>query len=349
MLDFSTRTDTDKSNLIANPDGAIKDNTGVGDGTAVDRAVYNDIYQTFLKIKRLYGVVPNGLPDNEINGFQYVQAFIGLASKNDYLQSLTLVSGVLRTQVKMSFMQSGEYLICRAAFNQGAETQIRGTDNTLFSFSGGDGFKTDDIVLINKSGGSFVLTRLVSRNNFDAIAAELSYLKAASQSEEDAGVINTKGTTPLTNKTTFTKRVNGVDSDNFLATPSQNGLLSMEDKAIIDGLTTDLINRGTVSGIEPGSGGVGSSLPVTGQITSAIIQSSGTIGHVRFRVTFANTMTTTNYKLNISIEIGSDYLANCRIGSPVFQPITATTCDITIAEFAGSTQSLKFHIDAIKL
>lgn len=353
MLDFSARTDIDNSNLIAYPNGAIKDNTGSGDGTAVNRAVYNDIYQLFLKVKRLAGIDPSGLPDNETNGFQYLEAFVALASKNDYRHSLTLDTGVLRLPVKLSFMQDGEFLICRAAFAQGSETQIRGTDNTLFSFSGGNSFKTGDNVLVIKSGSTFILTRLVDRANFDAIAIELSYLKAASQAEENAGTIDTKGTTPLSNKTVYERRTIGVDSGGYLAKPTgdpdqRNGLLSSADKLKIDNFDSGIVNRGTVSGIEPGGGGAGS-LPRTGDISAAAITDSGS-GAMKFRITFANAMPSSDYRLQIYVEsLGANMIVDSRVGVPVFQPVSTTQCDICISEFGTGIQSLRFHIDAVKL
>lgn len=63
----------------AYPDGDIKD-TPIG--TPVSRLVYTDMAQTFAKLIRrsraspivLDPTFPNGLPDNEINGYQYYLA-----------------------------------------------------------------------------------------------------------------------------------------------------------------------------------------------------------------------------------------------------------------------------------
>lgn len=67
-----------KSNVTAPstayPYGNIKDDGGIGDGTPVDRAVYADFHQFFAKLFNESGLVSNGLPDNETNGFQYYQA-----------------------------------------------------------------------------------------------------------------------------------------------------------------------------------------------------------------------------------------------------------------------------------
>lgn len=56
------------------PWGDIKDDTGSGDGTNVDRVNHADYHQTFRKLLSLASIVPNGLPDNVTNGYQYIQA-----------------------------------------------------------------------------------------------------------------------------------------------------------------------------------------------------------------------------------------------------------------------------------
>lgn len=56
------------------PDGDIKDNTGLNDGTYFDRNNYADIHQFVMKLMRVTGITPNNLPDNEYNGHQILQA-----------------------------------------------------------------------------------------------------------------------------------------------------------------------------------------------------------------------------------------------------------------------------------
>jgi len=56
------------------PNGNIKDNTGGFNGTPFDKNTYSDMHQVFAKILRLTSITPNGLPENEYNGFQYLQA-----------------------------------------------------------------------------------------------------------------------------------------------------------------------------------------------------------------------------------------------------------------------------------
>jgi hypothetical protein len=56
------------------PNGNIKDNTGMLDGTPFDKRTYADIHQTFAKLLRLANITASGLPENEYNGFQYLAA-----------------------------------------------------------------------------------------------------------------------------------------------------------------------------------------------------------------------------------------------------------------------------------
>ena len=56
------------------PDGNIKDKDISLPGTPVNQLVYGDMHQTLAKLLRMAVIDPNGLPDNEYNGFQYIEA-----------------------------------------------------------------------------------------------------------------------------------------------------------------------------------------------------------------------------------------------------------------------------------
>jgi hypothetical protein len=70
----------DKQNATAPdsdyPFGNIKDNPGNGTGTPVNKEVYADFHQFFEKMFSESGIVANGLPDNEYNGFQLFWALL---------------------------------------------------------------------------------------------------------------------------------------------------------------------------------------------------------------------------------------------------------------------------------
>jgi hypothetical protein len=229
----------DNSDLVNFPDGRIKDNDGSGNGTGVNERTNGDLHQTISRLMRLYGITPNNLPDNITNGYQIVDALVALASKNDYILPLTDVSGVLFVPVKLSFMMAGESLVCKSAINVASQTQISGSDALTLTFTKKGNFKNNEYVRLIKTASGVELVRLADDVSLDDMVGALNYLKKATQAEEDAGAIDTKATTPLSNLTAFVKRVIGTDSVNYLAKPTggadpRNGLLSKEDKKKLD-------------------------------------------------------------------------------------------------------------------
>lgn len=65
--DFSARTDIDNTNPGDFPDGRILDSNpaSANNGTAVNEAVYGDLYQFFLKLLRDASIIPNGNADTD--------------------------------------------------------------------------------------------------------------------------------------------------------------------------------------------------------------------------------------------------------------------------------------------
>ena len=66
----------DTSEPAKYPNGAIKDNDGSNNGTPVDRNTYNDLHQVFDKLLRDAGITANGLPESEVDSYQYLFALI---------------------------------------------------------------------------------------------------------------------------------------------------------------------------------------------------------------------------------------------------------------------------------
>lgn len=338
----------DNSSPSVYPNGKIQDNTGSGNGTPVNNYIYSDLHEMKDKLMRLYGLDYNGLPDNEINGFQLVDALRALASKNDFILDLTDSSGVLQIPIKLGFMLQKESVLCLSGVDFSAQTQIKGLDNVTYTISVVGGFKSGEYVRLIKTVSGITLIREVDAVSLDLATGEFGYLKKANQTEENAGTIDTKATTPLVNKVAFARRVNGVDSDTYLATTSQNGLLSSEDKIIIDSFGGSPIkNKGTVSNIEVDGMTVGSSLPVSGDITSAIVTVD--VGSVSIiRCTVSNALIGTNYKVRMDIESNGDQSTDSRTGGPTFKIISSTQFDVGISETTGGSQNLKLHIETIQ-
>jgi len=329
------------------PYGRIKDNTGAGDGTPVNEFVYGDVQQFFAKLITLAGIIPNDLPDNEVNNYQTIQALKEFANKNNYIQNLSSVSGVLNVSAKIGLMQNNESLICKSSVDLGSETQIKGSDNVTISFANIGAFKTNEYVRLIKTGSTILLVRLVDSVNLDLAVSELLYLKKTSQATENTGTSDLFATTPLTNKTVFARRVTGVDSGTYLATVSNNGLLSAADKIIIDNFVDTIINRGYISGVEVAvSTGA---MVVSGDISGAVASTLGTDG-TKLVVTMANAMANTNYLVKIYVQGQSaNIIADNNVCVPVFKPLTTTTFEIGLAETVAEGQNLKIHIEVQQL
>lgn len=349
MRNKSTLTNIDNSN----PDyllGRIKDNSGSNDGTPVNEFVYGDIHQFFAKLVTEAGIVPNGQPDNENNGYQLVEALMAFANKNNYVQNINTSGSYLAVSVKIGLLKDNESLICKASVDLGVQTQIKGTDNIIYSFVSIGTFKTDEYVRLIKTASSIILVRLVDSVNLDLAVGELLYLKKANQTQENAGTSDLVATTPLTNKTVFARRVNGVDSATYLATTSQNGLLSKEDKAIINNIGADKVrNIGSIAGVDIYNGTIGTTYAVTGDIVSGTLTEKP-INSSTIRIVLQNTMDDTNYYVRHFIESGSASIGlDNAIGNLVFKKINATTFDINIEQFYTENQNLKIYFEVVKL
>lgn len=330
------------------PNGRIRNNTGAGNGTPVNEAVYGDIHVNKDKLMDLYGIEANGLPDNEANGYQIIEALRALASKNDFILPLSLVSGVINVPIKLGFMLDNEQVVCKAGFDLAAETQIKGSDAPTFTITSVGSFKANEYVRLIKTASGVTLVRLADNVSLDSMVNALLFLKKASQAEENAGIIDTKATTPLTNLVAFMRRVNGVDSATFLATTLLNGLYPKEHFEIVSTLAQNPTrNIGAASGININSGSDGTTYSTSGDIVSFTLLSTGADASV-FRAVVANTMTDLDYFVRIHVQSLSGTFASDRlIYTPVFKPVSATSFDVSIRKLSG-TQNIKLNFEVVK-
>ncbi|MFN0254512.1 hypothetical protein [Pedobacter ureilyticus] len=333
------------------PDGRIQDNTGSGNGTPVNRLLYSDIHEFFAKLMRLGNIPYNGLPDNEANTHQLVTAAIALAGKNDFIYSLSDIGGVINIATDLSIIKDGEMLMARAGFNFASQTNIKGTTATLYGTIIPSSFKNNDYILLIKSGSSaFIIQRLADANNIDTLVSEFNFLKGANSAEEFAGTATNKATTPYTNQLAFARRVIGLDSGLFLASSVRNGLMSKEDKAILDGLSDPVKNRGWFSGLDPGSASqIGSQLPRSGDIVSATVLSQVDTIVSNVRVVFANPMASANYYCRFFLESEGSLQADNNMLSPIFKKETNTQFLFSLEERVATTASIKVHIEVVQI
>jgi hypothetical protein len=347
MRPLNGNPNVDNSDLTNYPDGRIKNNDGSGNGTGVNEQTNGDIHQTISKLMRLYGITPNGLPDNVTNGYQIIEAVKALASKNDSIYAITDVSGVLSVPIKLSFMLTNESIICKSGINLGAQTQIKGSDAVTFTLTNEGSFKTNEYVRLIKTSGGVTLIRLADAASLDAMVNDFLYLKKASQAEEDAGIIDTKATTPLKNLTAFIKRVIGADSGSYLATAIRNGLYPKEHFVIVDAIGANPVkNYGTISLDVGGSSG---SIARDGNITAANAVSSGGSDTI-VTVTLQNTMSSSNYYVRTFLQGQS---ANINLDNdvccPVFKVISTTQFEIAFREITGNVQAIRAHMEVVQL
>lgn len=342
-------TNIDNSNLSDYPNGRIKNQTGLGDGTPVNEIVYGDYHETFAKLMRLYGIAYNGLPDNETNTYQLVEAMKALASKNDYTLPLNTAGGFLTVPLKISFLKNNETFLLKATVDKTSETEIKGTlDNTtkVIDFIGN--FKAGEYVRMINTPANITLVREVDFVNLNAAVGEYNYLKAATTPEVIAGLINTKAVTPESFLNAFLEYVNGATSDDFLATSLANGLYPKAHFDIVAGLGSSPIrNKGWVSGIDVNDT-VGS-LPVGGDIVSATISSVG--GNAsKIIVNIANAMDNTNYLPKIYLQsMSATITSDDNIYCPVFKPVSTTQFEADLNQSAEINQNIKMHIEVEQL
>jgi hypothetical protein len=340
MRILSSNPNVDQSDLVNFPDGRIKDNDGSGNGTGINERTNGDIHQTISRLMRKYGIVPNGLPDNVTNGYQIVEAIQALASKNDFVLALTDVGGVLSVPIKFSFMDENESVICKSGINLASQTQIKGSDATTFNVTYVGSFKNNEYVRVIKTDSGVTIVRLADAVSLDAMVTELNFLKKATQTEENAGAIDTVATTPLSNKTTFMKRVNGVDSDDYLAKPTgdpdeRNGLLSKEDKATIDSFVSKEVNYGTFTGTNFDDDPINTNYAVTGSITSAKKVENTQHGGL-IEVVFANSHSDhTKIQLIYGVKFLSNYEDANYMSPLVWESVNSITIRIYIERPGG--------------
>jgi len=328
------------------PFGRIQNNTGAGNGTPVNEQIYGDIHVTIAKAMDLYGIIGNDLPDNEVIGYQILDAFIALASKNDFVLPLSVSGGIIQVPIKLGYMKENEQVVCKAGFDMSTETQIKGSDTTVFSFSANGSFKANEYVRLIKTSIGVTLVRLVDNISLDDMVGALNYLKKATQTQENAGTSDLVSTTPLVNKTAFIKRVNGTDSPTYLASNSQNGLYPSSHFNIVAGLNLP-INIGYFGGLDIGNSS-GSLSSKGGDCTSAVATAGTHISQVV--VTMANAMANTNYNVRLTVQgMSSDPSNDENITCPIFVPINQTQFSFRITETIALTQNLRIHFEVIQL
>ncbi|WP_051947376.1 hypothetical protein [Muricauda sp. MAR_2010_75] len=347
--DKQTLTNIDKSDLVNWPNGRVKDNTGADDGTPVNELVYGDLHEFFAKLMRDAGISYNGLPDNVANGYQLVNALKAFATKNSYIASIGESGGKLTLNTKVGTLKENEAITCKSTVDIGSETVIRGTDNTEKNITKQGNFESGEYVRLINKASSIELVRISDHISLDSMVSALLFLKAATNPQELAGLLNTVATTPQGNILAFVEWVNGAASSASLASAIRNGLYPKEHFQIVENIGNDRVrNIGWFSGVDINGGTTVQNYPRSGNVSQArrISQSNGDV----FEITMDNTMDNLNYYVRIFIESQSAYLGTDNdFRGIVFKPISTTVFHMFLEETASANQNLKIHIEAIQI
>lgn len=354
-ISIGTQTNIDKSNLAAYPNGQILDNTGPGTGTPITRVTSSDIWMFFDKIMRMNNSAFNAEFDNEINGYQFVQAAQALASKSDFIIALTTAASVLHIATKLGILQLNEKLIVQAAADWTSEAHIIGSDAVNLTVTITRQYKAGDYLMLRKtSSGGVTLISLITADNLSAVLQELGYLQAASNGTELAGIAVNVATTPASNLSAFTLRVTDpTDAAPFLATDSTPGLMSAADKTALDGFSSPIKNVGWFSGVNPGFGTVGAFAPVAGDIASAQITIVDAPnypfdGTTFYEVTFNNAMADLNYYVRTTVSSEGNFSDDVHCAQAVCQILTTTTFQWGMIGIKAGVKNLKIYLEVVQ-
>jgi hypothetical protein len=244
---------------------------------------------------------------------------------------------------------NNEIFRAKATFNKGSETTIRGTlDNANKSVTYLGDFKENEYVRLIKTAASVLIIREVDAFNLGTIVEELNYLKAATQAQEDSGSSNEVATTPARNKSVFTKRVNGDNSDDYLANTNRNGLLSADFWDIINGIGTPALrNRGRFDLGNIASHSPGTTLVPGGQLTASVSTAGSDFTEVE--VTFSNEMDNTSYKLDVTVQSSGNSNFDNDYYPINFRIVSTNKAKLYFQKRGNVTTDLKVHVDVIQL
>lgn len=324
------------------PNGRIKDNVGAG-GTPINEFVYGDFHEMKDKLMRLYGIVHNNLPDNETNGYQFIEALVALASKNDFTLPLSLSNGVLTLPVKLGRLLNNEsfVLLSSSTFNNSI-TSITGIlDNVTKNVTVIGNVKPGEYVKFINTSTNVIIVRDVNSINIDSVNSDLGYLKSANGTETNGGSISNKAVTPLSFAQSFIERINGNTSTNFLANGSRNGLLSVSDWNKIQNIaSSNVVNVGRIGGLDVKS--PGGNLPFAGNVLSASVS-----GGTQITVTTSNNHGNNNYFVRLHIQTNGNFDLDNNVLGWSFRVISGNQFIINVDE-TGGFQNLTVHFETVR-
>lgn len=170
----------DKTNVVAPnatyPYGNMKDNTGSNDGTPADTEFMVDMLQLSERMLAESGITANGLPDNDVNGFQLYEAFRKLTKPYKlYTALITQLGTNAPTANVLGLNEIGNIVWARSSAGQYTGTlngAFTANKTYLYIYSGQGG--ATEQVLVRSNINQVFLGAYVSGLNADSGMNEVS-------------------------------------------------------------------------------------------------------------------------------------------------------------------------------
>lgn len=149
------------------PNGRIRDNDGTNNGTPVNEFIYGDIHENIAKLMRRYAITYNNLPDNETNGYQFIEALRALPNKNDKLLSLNEAGSNVLINVKLSSLENNEMFLGIAQTSSEGKSNVLGTlDNSTKPINVIGNFVPGDYVILINTMSNITILTIYRNENF---------------------------------------------------------------------------------------------------------------------------------------------------------------------------------------
>lgn len=178
---LSNQQNVDGSDIAAYPNKRIRNNSGAGDGTPVDEAVYGDIHQLNAKMMREAKIQYNNQPDNEVTGNQLYEAYTSVAGKNDLIPAMTVFNPTtLLIPIKITALKLNETLIFQTTFDSDAIfTSVKGSEAATKPITIPGEFKNGDYVRLINGNAVITLIGLYDSSNVPNLVTRLTDLEQA--------------------------------------------------------------------------------------------------------------------------------------------------------------------------
>lgn len=148
------------------PNGRIRDNDGSNNGTPVNEFIYGDIHENIAKLMRRYAIAYNNLPDNETNGYQFIEALRALPNKNNKVLSVNGAVNNILLGVKLSRLENNESFIGVAQTSSENKINALGIlDNTSKPLNILEPFESGDYLVIINTNSNVTVFPFYRANN----------------------------------------------------------------------------------------------------------------------------------------------------------------------------------------